>query len=324
MALRNAWMPVVRRFAAGIDIGQQEIRLVVLSQRGGSGSPVRLEFIAVEPLFTGALAGAEIVNRAAVGTALRALVAQLPRDLSTHLFRCAMAMPASATMTTSVPMANLAASHRPFVGDHALAALEPAVMAEAERVAGIERHALAVDWFIDDSPQRSGCVTIAATTRTHLEARMECAAAAGITLTAIDGEPHAALRAMRHVASLELDESDAYVAIWVGDEGVHGWRVADESIVAEMRYPAPEHADLIEALRDLAGEGVRCAVLSGQVALLQGIGFTAADLGDVLGCMVLPFECVPPGDDTLPLRDDLLHEPAFAVAFGLALRGLME
>jgi Tfp pilus assembly PilM family ATPase len=324
MALRNAWMPVVRRFAAGIDIGQQEIRLVVLSQRAGSRSPVRLEFIAVEPLFAGALAGAEIVNRTAVGTALRALIARLPRDIRTHLFRCAMAMPASATMTISVPMANLAAPHWSMVGDHALASLEPAVMAEAERVAGIERHALAVDWFVDDSPHRSGCVTIAATTRTHLEARMECAAAAGITLTTIDGEPHAALRAMRHVASLEVDESDAYVAIWVGDEGVYGWRVADESVVAEMRYPAPEHADLVEALHDLTGEGVRCAVLGGQLGLLHSIAFTAADLGDVLGCMVLQFECVSPADDRLPPHDALLHEPAFAVAFGLALRGLME
>ena len=60
MTLRNAWMPVMRRFAAGIDIGQQEIRLVALSQRGGSGNSVRLEFIAVEPLFAGALAGGDL------------------------------------------------------------------------------------------------------------------------------------------------------------------------------------------------------------------------------------------------------------------------
>ncbi|CAG4919888.1 type IV pilus biogenesis protein PilM [Paraburkholderia saeva] len=324
MALRNSWMPVMRRFAAGIDIGQQEIRLVVLSQRAGNGRPVRLEFIAVEPLFAGALAGAEIVNRASVATALRALFAQLPRDISTHLFRCAMALPASATMTISVPMANLAAPRRSLAGDPALAALEPAVMAEAERVAGIERHALAVDWFADDSPQRSGCVTIAATTRARLEARMECAAAAGITLTTIDGEPHAALRALRHVATLEVGESDAYVAIWVGDEGIYGWRIVDESVVAETRFPALEHADLVEALRELVGEGARCAVLGGQLALLQSIGFTVADLGDVLGCMVLQFECVPLAEGGSHLREDLLKEPAFVVASGLALRGLME
>ena len=28
MALRNTWMPVVRRFAAGIDIGQQDAKTV--------------------------------------------------------------------------------------------------------------------------------------------------------------------------------------------------------------------------------------------------------------------------------------------------------
>jgi Tfp pilus assembly PilM family ATPase len=324
MALRNSLMSAVRRFAAGIDIGQQEVRLVTLSQRVRSGGPVRLECVAIEPLFAGAMAGAEIVNRGAVGSALRALFAQLPRECRTHVLRCAMAMPASATMTISIPMAQLASTSRSIAGDHALAALEPAVMAEAERVAGIERHALAVDWFIEESPRCSGCVTIAATTRTHLEARMECAAAAGITLTAIDGEPHAALRAMRHAASLELDVHEPYAAIWVGDDGVYGWRIADEVVVGDMRYPAPEHADLADALRDLADDGVGCVILCGQVALLESVGFTAADIGDLLGCLVLPFECALHGDGGHPLRNDLLCEPALAVAFGLALRGLME
>ncbi len=48
---------------------------------------------------------------------------------------------------------------------------------------------------LTDAPRRRRSVTIAAAARQHLEARIECAAAAGVTLTAIDGEPHAALRA---------------------------------------------------------------------------------------------------------------------------------
>jgi hypothetical protein len=39
---------------------------------------------------------------------------------------------------------------------------------------------------------------------------------------------------------------------------------------------------------------------------------------------VLPFECAQLGGLVRPLSDDLLHEPAGAVAFGLALRGVIE
>lgn len=324
MALRNSLLSAVRRFAAGIDIGQQEVRLLVLSQRTRVGGPVRLEFVATVPLFSGAMAGAEIVNRSVVGSALREVFAQLPRECATHLLRCAMAMPASATLTAAVPLNQLTSNRQAAVGSHALAALEPAVMAEAERIAGIERHALAVDWFIDDSPRNAGCVTIAATARSHLEARVECAAAAGITLTAIDGEPHAALRAMRHVASLELDAHESYAAIWIGDDGVYGWRMVDESIAGEMRYPAPEYADLVDALRDLGDANVGCVIVCGQTGLLDGVGFSIADIGDVLGCTVLPFECAVLGKGAHEPSAELLREPSLAVAFGLALRGLGE
>jgi hypothetical protein len=39
---------------------------------------------------------------------------------------------------------------------------------------------------------------------------------------------------------------------------------------------------------------------------------------------VLPFECAPLGDIEEPLSAALLHDPACAVAFGLALRGASE
>ncbi len=67
-----------------------------------------------------------------------------------------------------------------------------------------------------------------------------------------------------------------------------------------------------------------CALLGGEVELLDGVGFSVADLGDVLGCTVLPFECASLGDLRAPLPVELLHEPTCAVAFGLALRGVME
>jgi Tfp pilus assembly PilM family ATPase len=237
-----------------------------------------------------------------------------------------MAVPASATSTTTVPLARLAAqSHCAEDGGHALTELEPAVMGEAERIAGIERHALAVDWFVEEAPSPIRSVKITATARQHLEARMECAATAGISLCAVDGEPHAALRAMRYAASRELDPLEPYVALWIGTDGVYGWRIVDDCIAGEMRYPAPEHADLADALRDLVhGPVLDCVLVSGEVDLLDGVGFSLADIADVLGCAVLPFECGALGGLVRPLTDELLHEPAGAVAFGLALRGVIE
>ena len=198
------------------------------------------------------MAGTEIADRPAVARALRDAFAGLPHACATHALQCAMALPASATLTTTLPLTHLAAhSGCAEPGGHALAGLEPAVMDEIERMAGLERHALAVDWFVDETPSPVRSVTIAATARQHLEARIECAAAAGISLSAIDGEPHAALRAMRYAASYELDPNEPYVALWIGTDGVHAWRLVDDIVAAEMRYPAPEHADFVDALRDL-------------------------------------------------------------------------
>ena len=330
MMFKSSWLQTVhsgrQRFAAGIDVGSQNVRLVVVSQRTRARGALYLEYLRTVPLHAGAMAGAEIADRQAVARALRDAFAGLPRACATHALRCAMAVPASATLTTTVPLARLAAQSRCGAdGGPALAELEPAVMGEAERIAGLERHALAVDWFVDETPAPVRTVKIAATARQHLEARMECAATAGISLTAVDGEPHAALRAMRYAASRELDQHEPYAALWIGTDGVYGWRIVDDSIAGEMRYPAPEHADLADALRDLVhGPVLDCALVSGEIDLLEGVGFSLADIADVLGCTALPFECAALGGLVRPLSDELLHEPAGAVAFGLALRGVLE
>lgn len=330
MTFKSSWLQSVQigaqRFAAGIDVSSQAVRLVVVSQRARASAALHIEYVCTVPLAAGAIAGTEITDRHAVARGLHDAFAGLPRECRTHALRCAMALPASATLTTTLPLARLAAmSGCGSSGGHQLAELEPAVMSEVERIAGIERHALAVDWFVDEASLPARSVTIAATARQHLEARIECAATAGISLAAIDGEPHAALRAMRYAASHELDPHEPYAAIWVGADGVHGWRIYDDGIVRDMRYPAPEHTDLADALRDLAGGPVLdCAMLGGEVDLLEGVGFSLADVGDVLGCTVLPFECAALGSLARELDDPLLHEPACAVAFGLALRGVLE
>ncbi|MEM5451814.1 pilus assembly protein PilM [Paraburkholderia guartelaensis] len=294
MGFGNPLLLGARRFAAGVDLSARGVTLVVLSQRIVGAGPVRLEWLASAPLAREALAGAEIVDRAAI--------------------------------VATVPLARLApAGATDESGIHA--ALEPLVLAEAERTAGVERGELAVDWSVLPATPRSreAQVTIAATPRQHLESRIECAAMAGITLCAVDGEAHAALRAMRHAAVYELPPHEPWVAIWVGPEGVHGWLLVDDSVIRHMRFPALEHADLVEALHDLVdGEQAGCVQVSGELAMLRGANFTMADIGDALGAPVLPFECAPLADVEWPLAATLLHDPACAVAFGLALRGVAE
>lgn len=329
MAFGSSLLLPARRFAAGVDVSQQVLRLVVLSRRSRAGGGARVEHMGEAPLTPGAMAGAEMVDRAAVSRALRHLFAELPSRCDTQALSCAMGLPASAIATATVPLAQFGgvrvASHRVH------ATLEPAVMVEAERIAGIERHALAVDWFVEDALHNAshahdeGRVTIAAAGRAHLEARVECAASAGITLTALDGEPHAALRALRYAASCELAPREPYVALWIGTESVHGWHIAGETMTGEIRYPSLEYAGFADALRDLARQDAPgCALVGGELELLDGIGFSMADIGDVLGCTVLPFECVTFGEGIAAQAVELLHEPAYAVAFGLALRGVFE
>ncbi|WJF90582.1 pilus assembly protein PilM [Paraburkholderia bonniea] len=325
MVFDESWLMAVRRFAVGLDVSPQAVRLVALSQRGRARSSLRIEAMASWPLPEGAMAGAEIIDRMAVSQALREVFNQLPSACAGHVLHCAMAVPASVTLTATLPLAALASSGSVVSNGFKLAGLEPAVMAEAERIAGVERHALAVDWFVDPPLSYPERLSIAVTARRHLEARVECAALAGIVLTTLDGEPDAALRAMRYAANIELDPDMSYIALWLSWDGVHGWRVADGQIAGAMRYPDAMYADLADALRELAaGEAPSCALIGGDLDLLGGMCFSLADMGDVLGCVALPFECSAFGECLPPRPNALLREPACAVACGLALRGVME
>ncbi|NIE67299.1 pilus assembly protein PilM [Burkholderia sp. Ax-1719] len=336
MGLLNPLLLGACRYAAGVDVHARGVTLVVLSQRVFGGGPLRIEWLGRVPLAREVLAGAEIVDRAALVAALQAAFGALPRACAEASMRCAMALPTGATLMASVPLARLSPSPSgsPFVADVSglFTELEPLVLAEAERVAGIERHELSVDWRVGPLAMDCGIasaheakVMIAATARAYLESRIECAAMAGVALCVMDDEAHAALRAMRHAAAFELPPHEPWAALWVGADGVHGWLVADDSITRTMHFPALEHADLVEALRDLAGsEQTGCAIVAGDPGLLQGVHFSLADIGDVLGCPVLPFECAPLADADFPLDAQLLHDPACAVAFGLAIRGVQE
>ena len=286
MALKDSLRMAMRRQAVGIDVGAQAVRIVALSGSARKAGPVRIECIALEPLAPGAMAGAEIVDRQAVARAVSEAFCRVPQQCMSAALRCAMAIPGSATFTAHIPINHVSGPRGSG------ASLEPTVLMEAERVAGIERHAPAVDWYVDESPSNPGGVSIAATARAHLEARIESAAMAGVTLTTVDVEPHAALRALRHAATFELELHEPYAAIWIGSDGVYGWRVEGETIADEIRYPSPEYSCVADALRDLAENNLNvCALVGGEIELLDGVCFSLADVGDVLGCSVLPFDC---------------------------------
>ncbi|HKT96415.1 MAG TPA: pilus assembly protein PilM [Paraburkholderia sp.] len=337
MSLLNPLLLGARRFGAGIDVGARGVTLVILSQRLFGGGPLRIEWLGRAPLAREVLSGAEIVDRQALAGALQEVFGVLPPTCAQASLRCAMALPSGATLLASMPLARLASADRGRRADRVdrsgfYTELEPLVLAEAERVSGVERTELAVDWRVGPLALECGVasvhevqVTIAATARAHLEARIECAAMAGVALSAVDDEAHAALRAMRHAAAFELPPHEAWAALWIGADGVHGWFITEESVVRTMRFPALEHADLVEALRDLADtEQTGCAFVAGDLAMLHGAHFSLADIGDVLGCPVLPFECAPLADADRPLDASLQNDPSCAVAFGLAMRGVSE
>jgi Tfp pilus assembly PilM family ATPase len=339
--------PLRRRFAAGVDLGVSEARLVVLSRGGERAGPVRVEWLGEMALECSAMAGGEIADRAAVARAVAALFSQWPRYRAVRRrLSCAMAVPGSATIIDSLPLSHPFPHPSSRLGEalhqSTIDAMEAAVYAHAERLAGIERRAIAVDWFVDEgncgcaapvsaSPRAAAAphVTIAATARHYLEARIEVAASAGIALRAVDGELPAALRALCHVAEHELREAVPFAAIWFGGDGMYGWRVTDEAVQASVRYPAPEHPDLEAALCTLAaGQALGCAVVGGDLGRLTGCGVSLADISRLLGCAVRPFECTPfLESDTHASLASACHwacAPSFAVAFGLALRGVRE
>ncbi len=129
-------------------------------------------------------------------------------------------------------------AHTTLAGNDSLGVLELAVLAEAERITGIERGALAIDWLVQARDPGRAHVSIATTARRHVEARMETASMAGISLSAVAGEPLAALRAMRHMADTELDVDARYLVCWLERTGLHGWLVEAGDVEGAIRYPA--------------------------------------------------------------------------------------
>jgi Tfp pilus assembly PilM family ATPase len=327
--LRGTLLTVTRRYAAGIDVGEDAVRVAIVSRRLRANAAVCVEHLESVALPSGAVIGGDFVDRAAIVAALREAFARLPENGVWRALRCAIGLPASATLTTQIPLARLIDTHGQLaasIGGDPRGLLEPAVLAEAERAAGIERGALAVDWSVQTRENGEALVAIAATARRHVEARVEAAAEAGIALSAIDGEPAAALRAMRHAGSVELDADARYLVCWLESTGLHGWLVGPRGVEDEVRYPAPEHRSIADALHELAGERapLDCIYVGGQIELMAHACLPLPMLGKTFGCAALPFEAAPYCNGAAEIPTAHKHSPRFAVAFGLALREVMQ
>jgi Tfp pilus assembly PilM family ATPase len=209
----------------------------------------------------------------------------------------------------------------------ALDRLEPVVRAEAERLFGVDPTSVAVDWRLSDADT----VTITATPRELVDARVDAAASAGIVLTALDSDADAALRGCRLCAAVELPGENPWCAVWAGCGIVCAWLVEAQRVTREARFGvrdpgfvAHDTRAMVEALArfvdDTALAGV---VVAGEPDALGAIGVTTDALGAALGCVVREFSaggfC-----DAGQVDGASCTDPAFAVAFGLALRGVLE
>jgi Tfp pilus assembly PilM family ATPase len=326
--MQSALLSVARRFAAGFDITPVEVRMVVVSRRIAGGPDVRIDHLAVRALDTGAVDHIEFIRPELVSRALRDLREAVPMRRALASMRYAMALPPAATYVGIASLAELI-RRTPGLGAtiEARAAfdrLEPAVLAEAERLFSVDPASIAVDWLIADREDDPDAVTITATPREWLDMRIETAAAADIVLSAIDGEAAAALRACRLFAALELPPRKSWCAIWAGGGTVHAWLLHGTMVRREWRAPRDQRGPVVCALRDaFAHADLAGAVVAGDLDAIAAAGLEFDALRAALGCDPQLF-CAAPFCHASLANDALCGSPAFAVAFGLAMRGVLE
>ncbi|KWF20440.1 hypothetical protein [Burkholderia pseudomultivorans] len=295
-----------RHRSTGIDVGEDEVRVAVLSRRGRIAD-VRIEGLEREPVALSA--GPEAARWAAVARALAAAAERL----SAAGVRCD-ARGVMALRDDEMHVATLDLAGRADVADAARQA--------AEQISGLAPDAVAYDWRQGDGEQ-AGEIAVAAAPLALLERRIDVAAQAGIDLTAVDGESAAALRALRYAAQFELDAQGAYAALWFSDTGVRGWWVDGALASPALALSTGMTAAFADALRHGTLGSARCVLVAGDARSVGRFGLSVADIGDVLGANAVPFDCT--GWDGRPSAPAGASScPAFAVAFGLALRGVWE
>ena len=157
--------------STGIDVGADEVRVVVLS-RHGRGAEVCVEGLEREPV--GLAGGPEDARWAAVARALAAAVSRLSAADVRCDTRGVMALHDDEVRTATLDLAGR---------DD----IENAVRQAAERISGLAPDSFAFDWRQDGGAD-SGEIEIAVAPLALLERRVDVAAQAGVDLTVVDGE----------------------------------------------------------------------------------------------------------------------------------------
>jgi len=352
-----------RRYAAGIDVNPKGVRVVVMSRRLTGQVELCVEHLGIAPLSGEVMAGPELLDPAAVSYAIINAFGSFYSPRIAASLRVAMAIAPSATLVSSVPRSQLdpaadsfaspasrasnagcrtgRARSRPTLLDMALDDLEPAIRAHAEAQLGVERSMLAVDWFASRGPLSTpDHLTIAAAAREHIDSRIDAAAGAGLQLVAIDAEPVAALRACRYDAAREVDLEEVYAVLWLGEDSTHLWAIHQGRPIRELRLlvqrdiPISLLASLAVFAKSITTEkamGERrvpvvldCAFIAGDLERLIEAGITLDDISVALDCVVFEFDPTDQCESRMPVAMPAIRPAAFAVAFGLALRGVLQ
>ncbi|KVQ38637.1 competence protein ComA [Burkholderia cepacia] len=291
--------------STGIDVGADEVRVVVLSRRG-RGAEVCVEGLEREPV--GLAGGPEDARWAAVARALAAAVSRLSAADVRCGARGVMALHDDEMRTAMLDLAG-----RDDVEDAARQA--------AERISGLAPDSLAFDWRQDGG---AGEIEVAVASLALLERRVDVAAQAGVDLTVVDCESAAALRALRYAAQCELDaQAGPCAALWFRDSGVQGWRIDGSSAVPVLKLSVAAPGAFSDALRRRALGAVCCVLVAGDERCIARFDTSVAEIGDVVGAVAVPFDCTGWSAQSC-LSTGMPGGPALAVAFGLALRGVWE
>ncbi|MCX8565832.1 MAG: hypothetical protein ON057_000559 [Glomeribacter sp. 1016415] len=339
--MRISMANVTRRFALGVDVNSNQLRAIVLSRRFIASAAIRIEHMGVCALPVGAVVGADFIDPEAIAAALSKALLACRCKKALAASRAAMAVPASATLEQQVSIAQLAPQHGAMMqSDTVLDVLESAVLAQAEHLAGIEATALAVDWFRLDPTGAPDQLTIIATPRRYVEARLEAAAQAGIMLHAIDGADAAALRSCRF-AVMQAGQADRrYGALWLSAESGRIWLIYGHSVERELKFSRADLATptLMARLHELVSSAQPVSVFfAGEVDKLPLAGRTVDELSSVLRCPVIEFDPLACCSGNPRKRSSVQGElekrnqaslacgvaMSFAVAFGLALRWMV-
>ncbi|WP_147432475.1 hypothetical protein [Pararobbsia silviterrae] len=319
-------------YAAGIEIDAGSIRAVVLGhgRSDDHASPwlrvVRASHVSIPD---GAMSGTDILEPRAVARAIVDAFGgadQLTRWSNAHL---TLGLPPCAVLIRSVALSDL--TRHPWIDDVCggrqvrcgrelgLDWFEERVLREAECVMSLDRDALCVDWFRCVATDGSEHATIIATTRQHVESRVEAAALSGLRVAIVDGNAEAALRACRFWVQRRSAAETTYAVIWGGAAHVRIWCVHDQAVEMALDGETDAHLQRLACWARERKPGVIVVALDD--AACARSRFATSGVASEIGCETDRFslgQCCAGLEPQTPA----LRANGYAVAFGLALRGI--